>query len=127
VSSTPFRLGHPILPPRRIIHDGSGDGKGGSAGSEEVRRMVHRKEVGRYPGTLAELAAEVGDLRYDALAEFLRVLSAKLGQDAGQDEGRGRARLAASLHDASRSLREAAEAIERAWRICEPHMAWEEP
>jgi hypothetical protein len=87
--------------------------------------MIHRKEVGRYPGTLTDLAEAVGDLRYDALAEFLRLLQAKLDRDSGRDAGRGRARLAVSLRAASGHLGEAAADIQRAWRICEPHMAGE--
>ena len=87
--------------------------------------MVHQANVKRYPGTLADLAEEVGDLRYDALAEFLRLLHAKLDRDASQDEGRGRFRLAGSLRAAARPLGEAATAIQRAWRICEPHMTGE--
>ena len=48
--------------------------------------MVHREDIDRYPGTLAELAVEVGDLRYDALAAFLRALADKLAADAASDE-----------------------------------------
>jgi hypothetical protein len=89
--------------------------------------MVHRKEVTRYPGTLAELVEEVGNLRYDALAKFLQLLQAKLERDAGQDQGRGRVRLAASLRAAAGPLGEAAAGVLRAWRICEPHMVGDEP
>jgi hypothetical protein len=87
--------------------------------------MVHRDKVEGYSGTLADLAEEVGNLRYDAVAEFLRLLSEKLGRDASLDEGRGRVRLAASLRDASRPLGDAARGIEQAWRICEPRMGKE--
>jgi hypothetical protein len=89
--------------------------------------MVHREDVERYPGTLADLAEEVGDLRYDALAEFLRLLSAKLERDAGRDQGRGRGRLAAELRDAAGPLGQAAAAVGRAWRICEPYMEGGKP
>ena len=77
---------------------------------------------GALPGTLGELAEELGNLRYDALAEFLSLLAAKLGEDATQDEKRGRSRLATALRDAATGANEAATAIQRAWKICEPHM-----
>jgi hypothetical protein len=84
--------------------------------------MVHRADVERYPGTLAELAGEVGDLRYDALALFLRSLAAKLESDASADAGRGRPRLSAALRGGAAGVAEAAAEVERAWSICAPHM-----
>jgi hypothetical protein len=84
--------------------------------------MLHADRVERYPGALAELVEELGDLRYDALASFLAALSEKVGRDAEQDAARGRKRLAAELRAASASPSQAAGAIERAWVICEPHM-----
>ena len=84
--------------------------------------MAHRENVQRYPGTLAELAGEVGDLRYDALALFLRSLAAKLESDGEADSGRGRPRLAAALRGGAADVMEAAAEIERAWSICAPHM-----
>jgi len=77
--------------------------------------MVHRQEIDGYPGTLADLAQALGDLRYDALASFLRALAAKLEADADADAGRSRPRLSGELNLA-------AEAVERAWRICAPRM-----
>lgn len=84
--------------------------------------MVHRENVDRYPGTLAQLALELGDLRYDALAEFLRTLATKLAADGIGDMTRGRTKLAAALHAASESLGTAATDIENAWAICAPQM-----
>jgi hypothetical protein len=84
--------------------------------------MVHPDKINGYSGTLANLAEEVGNLRYDALAEFLGLLSAKLDRDANLDEGRGRVRLAGLLRQAACPIGEAARAIQQAWRICEPHM-----
>lgn len=83
--------------------------------------MVHREDVDRFPGSLAQLAGEVGDLRYDALASFLQALSAKLKSDGEADAGRGRRELAA-LHAASVSVSSAAADIEHAWSICAPRM-----
>ncbi len=84
--------------------------------------MVHREALERYPGTLAELAAEVGDLRYDTLALFLRSLAAKLDSDGCADAGRGRLKLAAALRGGAANVMAAATEIERAWSICAPHM-----
>ena len=84
--------------------------------------MKHANHVERYPGTLADLATELGDLRYDALATFLAALAAKLADDSTQDAARGRAKLAVALTVASGAVADAAGAIGRAWAICEPHM-----
>lgn len=84
--------------------------------------MTHRQDVERYAGTLADLAADCGNLRYDALAFFLHQLARKLATDAAADAGRGRPQLAAELQAASASIGGAADAVDRAWRICAPHM-----
>jgi hypothetical protein len=84
--------------------------------------MVHREEVERYPGTLAQLASDIGDLRYDALAIFLRALAAKLSSDANADAQRGRPQLARTLRGGASALGEAAAEVERAWAICAQHM-----
>jgi hypothetical protein len=72
--------------------------------------------------TLPRAGGEVGDLRYDALAGFLRALADKLGADSVADAGRGRPRLAAALRDGAAGLVAAAAAIDRAWAISAPHM-----
>jgi hypothetical protein len=84
--------------------------------------MVHREDVERFPGTLAQLADEVGDLRYDALAVFLHALAAKLDEDGSADADRGRHKLAAALRAASASVTTAATDVELAWSICAPRM-----
>lgn len=82
----------------------------------------HRETIEQYPGTLAELAGDISNLRYDALAFFLQSLHRKLEADAGADEGRGRLKLSSALHSSAEHLDEAAQAIEQAWTICAPHM-----
>jgi hypothetical protein len=84
--------------------------------------MTHADHVESYPGTLAELAVELGDLRYDALVGFLAELAVKLKGDSAQDAARGRRRLAAALAEASVELSEGANAIAKAWAICAPRM-----
>jgi hypothetical protein len=84
--------------------------------------MVHRENIQGYPGSLADLAGKVGDLRYDALAGFLRALADKLTADSAADAGRGRTRLAAALRVGAAGLADAAAGIDRAWAISAPHM-----
>ena len=82
----------------------------------------HRETIEQYPGTLAELADDVSNLRYDALVFFLQSLHRKLESDSVADHGRGRLKLSSALHSSADHLNEAAEAIEQAWTICAPHM-----
>ncbi len=84
--------------------------------------MIHREEVERYPGTLTQLAGDVGDLRYDALALFLRALAAKLAADGSADAHRGRPKLANALQKGAEAIQEAGSELERAWSICARHM-----
>jgi hypothetical protein len=84
--------------------------------------MIHREDIERYPLTLADLAREIGDLRYDALAAFLRELAAKLDIDSAADAGRGRSKLAATLREAAEGVTAAVTSIERAGSISSPHM-----
>jgi len=84
--------------------------------------MVHRENIERYPGSLSELASEIGDLRYDSLASFLRALAAKLTEDAAADEGRARPKLAAALRGGAADVAAAAADIDRAWALAAPHM-----
>ncbi len=88
--------------------------------------MTHRENVERYAGTLAELAGDLGDLRYDALAAFLRALAEKIDADGQADAGRGRPRLATALRGAGASIASAADDVERAWSICSPYMQADE-
>lgn len=84
--------------------------------------MKHCDAVERFDGTLVELAEDLGNLRYDALAQFLSALSAKIEHDSNKDEQRGRQKLATALHDCAEHLTLSAKAIEQAWDICEPYM-----
>ncbi len=84
--------------------------------------MDHREDIGHYPGTLTQLAGEIGDLRYDALASFLHSLAEKLDRDRKSDQERGRPQLASTLQAATLSVKAAATTIEQAWTICAPRM-----
>jgi hypothetical protein len=72
--------------------------------------------------TPEDLAEALGDLRYDALSEYLVALAEKLQSDSDKDDARGRFVLANALHAASRAIYDAAYEIGLAWKICEPHM-----
>ena len=84
--------------------------------------MIHKTDIDQYPHGLANLAKDLGDLRYDALADFLEALSAKIKEDAAKDDGRGRIQLAAQLNGCAEQLAKAANSIDKAWKICEPYM-----
>lgn len=84
--------------------------------------MIHRSTLEKYEGSFQQLAEELGDLRYDALAEFLLHLHEKLTKDSIADENRGRAKLAKCLALASKSIEHSAKEIQKAWVISEPHM-----
>jgi hypothetical protein len=87
--------------------------------------MIHKSTVEHYPGDLAALAEEIGNLKYDALAEFLRLLSAKIDGDAAKDQARGRVQLAAALRSAAGRIGSAEAPVERAWKISRPFMTGE--
>ena len=84
--------------------------------------MVHRESVEGYGGSLAQLAQDIGDLKYDSLAELLHLLAAKVERDGSKDRARGRAKLAATLQASADQIAAAAASIEAAWRISKPHM-----
>lgn len=76
--------------------------------------MKHDSKI-NYQGGLNQLAEDLGNLRYDALGEFLELLALKIEKDAGADEGRERYQLA-------KQLTYSAKHIKNAWEICEPFM-----
>ena len=84
--------------------------------------MKHATNLREQHQSLAELVCDLGDLRYDALAEFLSGLGAKLDGDAAQDEASGRRQLAAVLRSSARHVAAASDEIKKAWGICKPHM-----
>ena len=84
--------------------------------------MKHPEKVEKYDGSLDLLAEDLGNLKYDALADFLRALSAKIQVDGTKDQERGRKQLANSLFSCAQSVQEAAQAIDKAWKISEPYM-----
>ena len=84
--------------------------------------MKHTVSVPHYNGSHQQLAEQMGDLYYNALAELLTMLADKLERDAVKDTARGRPKLASELAGASTAIKAAAAHINTAWRICEPYM-----
>jgi len=69
----------------------------------------------------AEMAEEIGNLRYDSLSIFLNELSNKLAKDAREDYRKGRIRLSQELTEAFRKISDSVSNIYLAWKICESH------
>jgi len=84
--------------------------------------MKHTSTVPGFDGTHEQLAERIGDLYYDALAEFLDLLANKIAVDSEADIGCGRPKLAAELAGCAEHLSQAARHIDEAWRICKPHV-----
>ena len=84
--------------------------------------MKHKSWIKNYEGNFEKLAEEIGDLRYDTLAEFLELLGKKIEIDGQKDNSRGRTKLANSLQGSAKALIESSKNIKEAWRICEPYM-----
>ncbi len=84
--------------------------------------MKHRDNIEKYNGSLKELATDIGNLKYDALANFLKLLSDKLAYDSTKDDERGRQKLAKELFDSSVNIKAAANNIDVAWDISEKYM-----
>ena len=87
--------------------------------------MKHKTRISGYK-MMDELCEEIGNLRYDSLADFLKLLRDKLKNDSEKDLKRGRNKLAAELFYASCRIKEASESIGKAWGISSPHMKPEE-
>lgn len=85
--------------------------------------MNHTHQIKSYTGPHRQLTEDIGDLYYDALADFLRLMAEKMDRDAQADAGRGRRKLATQLAACAQYLQQAAEHIDVAWKICEPHVA----
>lgn len=84
--------------------------------------MVHKTKVEKYNGTLQELAEDICNMRYDALAEFFKQLSVKLEKDSEADYNRNRFKLSLELFNAYSNLFISYKSIDRAWKICKKHM-----
>lgn len=68
------------------------------------------------------LARDLASLRYDALEEFLSMLSNELIEDSYQDRVRRRPILSRNLLHSALRIEGAAESISNAWKISKPFM-----
>lgn len=85
--------------------------------------MKHTHQIKSHSGTHRQLAEDIGDLYYDSLADFLRLMAEKMDRDAQADAGRGRHKLATQLAACAEHLQQAAGHIDVAWKICAPHVS----
>lgn len=83
---------------------------------------IHKSSISFYENDLELLAESIGDLRYDALSDFLKLLSTKLDNDSKADKSRSRFKLAKSLNEAAKAIEVAKIRIDESWRISEPYM-----
>jgi hypothetical protein len=82
----------------------------------------HPDHVIGWNGTMDELVQAVGNMRYDALGDFIYKLSQNIQEQSDADLKRGRPRLSKELYSASRKLIGADLYIGEAWEICKPYM-----
>ena len=85
--------------------------------------MEHRDSIERYSGGLSELVEDVGNLKDDALAEFLRLLAAKVERDGSRDAARERVQLASALQECASHLGASAAGAGEAWRVAKSFMS----
>jgi hypothetical protein len=82
----------------------------------------HKATVEAYNGSMDDLVEDIGNLRYDALQQFMEKLGHKLMNDGVKDHSRGRHKLALELWVAASFTFKGAEAINDAWKISKPFM-----
>lgn len=87
-------------------------------------KSKHNTEIDDYD--MEALCEEIGNLRYDALVKFLRLLEKKLKDDSDADKERGRIRLSEALFEVGRMLRNASDFAGMAWDICKDYEICEE-
>lgn len=82
----------------------------------------HKTFISHFGEDFELLAKELGDLRYDALQDFLIELANKIDSDAEKDLNGDRNKLANRLFLAAQYVSSAAVNIGKAWTISEPFM-----
>lgn len=83
--------------------------------------MKHTDNIEHYDD-FELLAEKLGDLYYDSLADFLRLLSEKILRDGNADMRRHRAKLSGHLIQSSKYLEQASTEIQQAWEICKHYI-----
>jgi len=82
----------------------------------------HPRTVDGYNGSLEKLAEAIGNMTYDTTSVFIEKLADDLIRQGDADLARGRKKLASELYSAAQELYEARDAMDKAWKICEPYM-----
>lgn len=82
----------------------------------------HSKIVKGFQGSLDELAQSIGDMSYDQVSVFIERFANDINRQADADLARGRKKLAGELYATAKKLYEAKDAMDSAWKICEPYM-----
>lgn len=83
---------------------------------------IHPTTVARYPVSLEDLAKDVAQMRYDAVADFFGYLAKEVKKQAEADKEKGREQLRVKLENSAHFLNELVEEISAAWKICKPYM-----
>lgn len=83
---------------------------------------VHETEIKKYSGNLKELAKDIVDLRYDALAEFINELNKNILECSIKDEQKGYMALSIKLKLISNDLNFIYNQFLGAWNICKKYM-----
>jgi len=84
---------------------------------------THLTEIEKYNGAMKELARDIADLRYDALAELINEIGEYIKQDAKRDDEKGRRYLASGLYRTYHLCIETAQVLNFIWKhFCEKHM-----
>lgn len=86
-----------------------------------MEKCHHPRDLVSYPGSLSDLAKEIGNMTYDQVAEFLSAFSLEIKRQSEADFLRKRVKLAHQLEVASNRLNEASVAVGEAWTICAPY------
>ena len=82
----------------------------------------HPDHVEGWTGSLQELAAAIGNMRYDNLAEFLGLFSENIREQGATDLKNNKYLLATKLSLAACSLNQAKDDMDAAWKICKPYI-----
>jgi hypothetical protein len=90
--------------------------------SELPFKCKHPVFIDKYSKSMEELPDDVGNLRYDALRDFLDGIAKNIAMQAKNDRERGRNDLSTNLDEASNKIMLARNAIDVAFKISRRHI-----
>jgi hypothetical protein len=85
----------------------------------------HPDHVVGWSGSVEELAQAIGNMRYDAMAQLIHLLSQDILTQAKADAERNRVKLAVQLEDVWDNLVLTQASLQATWAICKPFMTQE--